>query len=140
MILMPQVRNSFHFIVRYLLCILSAGSDYESISLSLTLSPDQLAVSFSVPIIDDNSVERGEVFRGVLSSSLEQVTLINSTIDVTILDDDKVCIKFNQVEYKVSEEEGIVTLSLSKEGMNDIPIHITVSTEDGNATSTLHNN
>ena len=108
--------------------------------MSLTLSPDQLAVSFSVPIIDDNSVERGEVFRGVLSSSLEQVTLINSTINVTILDDDKVCIKFNQVEYKVSEEEGIVTLSLSKEGMNDIPIHITVSTEDGNATSTLHNN
>ena len=93
-----------------------------------------------MPIIDDNSVERGELFRGVLSSSLEQVTLINSTIDVTILDDDKVCIKFNQVEYKVSEEEGIATLSLSKEGMNDIPIHITVSTEDGNATSTLHNN
>ena len=120
--------------------ILSAGSDYESISLSLTLSPDQLAVSFSVPIIDDNSVERGEVFRGVLSSSLEQVTLINSTIDVTILDDDKVCIKFNQVEYKASEEEGIATLLLSKEGMNDIPIHITVSTKDGNATSTSCNN
>ena len=91
-------------------------------------------------IIDDNGVEGAEVFRVVLSTSLEQVTIINSTIDVIILDDDMVCIKFNQVEYRASEEEGVATLSLSKEGINDIPIHITVGTEDGNATSTSHNN
>jgi hypothetical protein len=71
----------------------------------------------------------------VLSTSLEQVTLINSTIDVIILDDDQVCIKFNQMEYKASEEESVATLWISKDGMNDIPIHITVSTEDGTAAS-----
>lgn len=108
--------------------------------MSLTLSPDQLVISFSVPIIDDNSVEGAETFRGVLSTSLESVMLINSTISVTILDDDEVCIKFNQVVYRVSEEEGIATLSVSKEGLNNIPIHIAISTEDGTAISKSHYN
>ena len=106
--------------------------------MSLTLSPDQMSVSFGVAIMDDNSVEGAEAFRGVLSTSLEQVTLFNSTINVTILDDDEVYIKFNQLEYKASEEESIVTLWIGKEGLNDIPIHITVSTEDGTATSKSH--
>ena len=122
----------------YTICILSAGTDYESQSLSLTLSPDQLSVSFGVPIMDDNSVEGAETFRGVLSTSLEQVMLINSTVNVTILDDDEVYIKFNQLEYRASEEESIATLWISKEGLNNIPIHITVSTEDGTATSKSH--
>ena len=122
----------------YIICIQTAGKDYESTSLSLTLSPDQLVVTFSVPIINDNSVESTEGFRGVLSTSLEQVTLVNSTINVTILDDDEVCIRFNQLEYRASEEEGTATLWVRKEGLNDIPIHVTVSAEDGTATSKSH--
>lgn len=140
---MPQVRNSCIYNlpitgVDFIICILSAGTDYESQSLSLTLSPDQLAVSFAVPVMNDSSVERAEAFRGVLSTRLEHVTLINSTINVTILDDDEVCIKFNQLEYRASEEEGIATLWVRKEGLNDIPIHIAVSTEGGTATSESH--
>ena len=89
-------------------------------------------------IINDNSVEGAEEFRGVLSTSLQQVTIINSTLNLTILDDDEVCIKFNLLEYRASEEDGIATVWIRKEGLNDVPIHVTVTTEDGTATSKSH--
>ena len=124
-----------YIVTIHVLFTFSAGKDYESTSLSLTLSPDQLTVSFGVPIVNDHTVEGVETFKGLLSTSLEQVMLINSTVNVTILDDDNVCVKFDQLEYSASEEERITALQIRKEGLNDIPIHIIISTEDGSAVS-----
>lgn len=88
-----------------------------------------------MPIIDDGTVEGTEVFTGRLTSSQEQVMLINSTMNITILDDDKIGVRFDQVEYSVNEEDSVVTLRVRKEGRNEIPIDLIVSTEGGNATS-----
>lgn len=118
---------------------LAAGDDYKSTRFSLTLTPDQQVFSINVPIFNDDIVEGRETFTAKLTSSHEQVTLVNSSVTATILDDDKVSVKFNRLEYSVNEDESVAVLLVRKEGQNEIPIHITVSTEDGSAISKSSN-
>ena len=89
--------------------------------------------SIVVPIIDDDSVEGMETFTAKLTSSQEQLLLVNSSVDVTILDDDTVRMRLDQLEYSVFEEDRVAVLSVRKEGKNDIPIRVVVSTADGSA-------
>ena len=103
--------------------------------LSLNLTPDQRIFSIVVPIINDDTVEGAETFTAKLTSSQEQVLLVNSTINITILNDDKISIGYDQLEYLVNEEDGFVTLLVRKDGQNDIPVNFVASTEDGSATS-----
>ena len=67
---------------------LSAGSDYSSISSTLTLTSSMAMVEFSIPIVDDSIVESDEQFTVVLSSSDPNVLTSVNQATVTIVDND----------------------------------------------------
>ena len=69
--------------------LLSAGSDYSSISSTLTLTSSTTMVEVSIPIIDDSVVEMDEQFTVVLSSSDPSVVIsANYHATVTIVSND----------------------------------------------------
>lgn len=45
-----------------------------------------------------------------------------------------VYVRFNPVEYSVAENDGVVTLTVEKIGASGIPVNVTVTTQDINAT------
>ena len=64
----------------------TAGSDYMSVSMMITLS--QSLTSVSVPILEDLTVESNETFSAVLTSTLPNVVLGENTATITIVDND----------------------------------------------------
>ena len=74
--------------------LLSAGSDFEAVSITIVFSNGSAVNSsemFSVSIIDDAVLEEEEIFALVLSSSDPAANIVNDTAVVTITDTDCYC-------------------------------------------------
>jgi hypothetical protein len=66
----------------------TAGSDYTTATGTLTFSPGQTSKTFSVPILEDTSVEANETVNLVLSSPTGATLGTPSTAVLTIVDND----------------------------------------------------
>ena len=49
----------------------------------------------------------------------------------------EVYVWFNPVDYNVSEDAGVVTLMIERLGANGIPLNVSITTQDLNATGML---
>ena len=65
-----------------------AGSDYTSISREVTFAARPTMATVSVEIIDDSVIGDIEMFTASLSTSQENVVIVNGTATITIVDDD----------------------------------------------------
>ena len=90
-----------------------AGEDYTSTMSTVTLSPMTPSVTFTVPIIDDTSLESEEEFTVVLSGAPADITLDPATATVTIIDNDAVVIGFDKATYSVNEGDVTVEFTVS---------------------------
>ena len=111
-----------------------AGEDYAELTQTLTFTTDVTELPVSVAILEDTIAEGEENF--VVSLSGDRVSSGSSVATVTILDNDAVEIVFDPTDYRVSEEAGSVTLTVSvlsgtiEDGVN---VEVTVTTGDGSA-------
>ncbi|XP_048580988.1 uncharacterized protein LOC116610723 isoform X2 [Nematostella vectensis] len=104
-------------------------SDYTAISETITFAPSETVREVNVTIIKDGRVENDEIFQALLTTSnFAQITLENTTSNVTIKDGDKATIAFISTSYTSLEGNGLVTLQLSKTDNANIPLTVSVST------------
>ncbi len=116
----------------------TTGSDYTAVERVLTFTSEATTRTLSVDINDDELVEGLEDFRVHLMTLREDVILSLSTAVVTIEDDDVLTVGFVQSAYRVLEDGGSVTLSVSVlSGGIEVGASVTVgvSTVDGSATT-----
>ena len=88
-----------------------AGEDYTTVSNELTFTSDVTDLTVTVPILPDDVLEGNETFRVELSG--ESVVATASVATVMIVDEDTVGIGFEQLSYRVLEDVGSVTLTVS---------------------------
>ena len=69
-------------------CDCAGGTDYTSVTQTLTLSLGAQRECVSVPLHDDGLVENDKTFDVVLSTTEERVTLARDRAEVTIRNDD----------------------------------------------------
>ena len=104
-----------------------ASEDYTSTVGTITLSPTDTSVTFTVPIRDDRVFEFDEMFTVVLSSMNLPVgvTLNSAVATVTIADDDKPTLRIESVERLEEGDSTLVTVSLSNAATHSITISLT---------------
>lgn len=124
-----------------------AGEDYSAGSVDLVWGDgDSRSQTFSLSVLPDAIEESDETFFVDLSQSdtdgcCDDQTVIgpDSTATVTIsnvpLQIERGVVQFSSDSYSVDEDAGTVSLPVERIGGSDGAISITVSTEDGTATS-----
>ncbi|WP_417383300.1 Calx-beta domain-containing protein [Gimesia sp.] len=112
-----------------------AGSDYESVSGTLTFAPGELTKTISVSLIDGNSVEVLETFLIGLSNPVTtggEVSFIQSQAQISIIDDEFASISINDVS--VDEELGTAVLTVSINHPVDTTLNVGFATAEQSAT------
>lgn len=114
----------------------TAGSDYTSVSGTLTFPPGRGAIqTITVPIQQDVAGEGTETFAVTLLSSMGGPTLgAHSRATVTILDDDPV-VEFASTQFAVKESQRIATITVTRSGDTTSTVAVAYSTIDGTARS-----
>ncbi|CAI8022690.1 Endothelin-converting enzyme 1 [Geodia barretti] len=113
-----------------------SGGQEESSLLTIPASPSSTA-SLEVSILDDEVVETSpELFSVSISSSQTGVTVAGSdTANISIYDNDYVEISFALSSVTVSEEVGVVSITLLLSGLHSIPVSVSLSTQPLTATA-----
>src|SRR5262249_14435072 len=90
------------------------GVDYIGASGTLTFAPGDLVEFLPVVIVNDTLIEPDETFTIALSNPSASVDLgTNTTIDVTIQDDDRPpSVQFSAANYYIAEDGGSITLTV----------------------------
>ncbi|WP_051251498.1 Calx-beta domain-containing protein [Paenibacillus harenae] len=119
----------------------SGGSDYGSVSGTLTFAARQWKQSISIAINDDSEIEGDEDFLVVLSNPTNGSVLGNYTdVTVTIADNDDTAsdspgeLSFVETGYTVEEGDGIVRLSISRTNGSAGDVTVNYHTAGGTAT------
>jgi len=93
-----------------------SGADYSGKSGTLTFAPGETVKTFTIPITNDTSVEKDEVFTVTLKNAAGGATLgATAKAVVTILEDDS-SIDFAQTNYVVGESAGVMQLRIRRNG------------------------
>jgi hypothetical protein len=114
----------------------TAGSDYTTTSGTLSFSPSDTSETFSVPILEDTSVEGSETVNLALSSPTGATLGTPSTAVLTIIDNDALpTVAFSAATYSVSEGGGsrVITVQLSAASTGTVTVHY--ATSPGTATA-----
>jgi hypothetical protein len=119
----------------------SAGSDYTSMSGSITFDSAHLTHSVSVPIIDDTSTDGEEIFYmdisdPTISSPVGSTIVISDpTGDITITDNDTAGLPTLSINDRtVDEGAGSVTFIVTLSQVLSTPVTFTYNTGDNTAT------
>jgi len=110
-----------------------AGSDYSSTSGTLTFSPGQTSVNFTVPIIDDVLPnEFTETVNLTLSAPNNASLGTPNPAVLEIVDDDQLQVEFSSANYTVVEGAGPATITVTLSTVS--PITVAVNYATGNST------
>ena len=117
----------------------TAGGDYDALDTALTFSNATgatLSQTVEVVVNSDSTVELDEALTAVLSSLSaggRDVTLGNTTTDITLSNDDSATISVNDVT--VDESAGTATLTVTLSHDVDVDVAIDADTADSTATA-----
>ena len=117
----------------------TAGGDYDALDTALTFSNATgatLSQTVEVVVNSDSTVELDEALTAVLSSLSaggRDVTLGNTTTDITLSNDDSATISVNDVT--VDESVGTATLTVTLSHDVDVDVAIDADTADSTATA-----
>ncbi|MCA9219226.1 MAG: right-handed parallel beta-helix repeat-containing protein, partial [Planctomycetales bacterium] len=93
-----------------------AGSDYAYLPWEVVFAAGEMSKTISIPIVDDGSTERDEVFSIQLYSPSNDATIgALATTQVTIQDNDS-AIEFAQSNYVVNESTGVMQIKIRRIG------------------------
>lgn len=93
-----------------------AGSDYSSMSGTVTFAPGETSKVLCVPILNDTRVEKNEFFTIELRNPAGGATLGSITKAVVTIVEDDSAIEFGTSNYVVNEDAGYVTITLVRKG------------------------
>ena len=117
----------------------TAGSDYTSKSGTLNWSDgDSASKTFTVSITDDTAFDGDETFTVSLSGASGASLGAPSSATVTIVDNDtpaRGTLQFNSATYSVAENDGSVTLSVTRQGGSYGAASVNYATANGAATA-----
>jgi len=103
-----------------------SGSDYVQTSGIISYADEEFGEkTFTIDIIDDNDIDPDEDFIVVLENPTGGATIGTiGTATVTILDDDAILtiVRFNMESYTINENDGSVTLTVSRTPEGDHPV------------------
>lgn len=111
------------------------GSDFSSVSGTLTFAPGELTQTISVPLIDGNTVESLETFLVNLSNPLTdggEISFTQSQAQVSITDDEFASISIYDVS--VDEEQGTAVLTVTLNQPVDAIVNVGFATAEQSAT------
>jgi hypothetical protein len=114
----------------------TAGSDYQSLSGTLTIPAGQTSNTITVLVNGDTTAEADETFSVNLSSPNDAV-IGRAKGTGTILNDDGSIVgtfEFSQPSYSVNEDLGALTLTVTRTGDTSSVASVDYATADGNAT------
>jgi hypothetical protein len=114
-----------------------AENDFVSLtSTTLTLTGTDGENCSTISILDDSMVERNETFSVQLSTSNTAVDITQTSVMVTVIDDDAVTVGWSTPSYAVDESDALVTLCVEIiQGEIARPVIIFYSTIDSSALS-----
>lgn len=100
-----------------------SGSEYTTTTGTLTFNPGDLSKAFTVPIIDDATIDGSKTFLVTLSVPTGSPSLGTTSIEVTILDNDSSSyqygsgsIRFSNGDYQVTENAGFADVTVRRTG------------------------
>jgi uncharacterized delta-60 repeat protein len=114
-----------------------AGTNYTSKSGSITFRAEQTTATFSIPIIDNSTVDPDKNFVIRLTGPTDGAQLgTNSTAGITIIDNDYAPghVSFASTNF-VTGETGSAVISVKRAGGNAGVLTVQYSTADGSATT-----
>ena len=111
----------------------TAGSDYSALSGTLTLPPGVTSNSFSLPIINDTTVEADETVQLTLSNPVNgTLGLASATLT---LEDNDLSVQFSSATYTVVENGGTAAIAVTLNSPSPRVITVLYNTSDGTATA-----
>ncbi len=111
-----------------------AGSDYTAKSGILTFAAGETSKTVSIPIINDSVIEPTEVFGVVLTSATGGAVIGARTwAVVTIVDDDTPVVQFAAAKSTANEDDGTVTVAVTRTGGTALPFAVSFATAGGTA-------
>ncbi len=99
-----------------------SGTDYASTSGKVTFAANETTKTFTIPIVDNGSIEGSRVFNVQLSSPVSGTSLGVSTSSITINDNDagfvngSGSLKFSASSYTVLESRGEAVITVNRIG------------------------
>lgn len=117
------------------------GADYTVVTNTLTFAPGQTVRTFSVPIVNDTSVEFDETIRLILFEPTGGATLGSvSNAVLTILDNDNGSgsLAFTTNRFFVSETGAVAVVSVQRTSGTTGTVTVNLSTSDGTAVDGVH--
>ncbi|MCA9228431.1 MAG: hypothetical protein KDA47_22600, partial [Planctomycetales bacterium] len=112
-----------------------AGSDYAYLPWEVVFAAGEMSKTISIPIVDDGSTERDEVFSIQLYSPSNDATIgALATTQVTIQDNDS-AIEFAQSNYVVNESTGVMQIKVRRIGSTAGTATVDLNISSGSATA-----
>jgi VCBS repeat-containing protein len=113
------------------------GSDFTALAGTLTLQPDEVITSFTVPILPDTLEEGDETILLSLSSPTGDATLgTQHQAELTIIDKDynpQGTLQFEHIAYRVNESDSVATIRVKRVGGSTSDIQVRYEMFDGTA-------
>lgn len=112
------------------------GSDFNTVSGTITFNSGETEKTISVPVIDDDRYEGNEAFIISLNSPINGILITPYLATVTVVDDEPIpVVEFSSPTYTVNEIDGLVTLYVTINAVTHDPITVSYSTNDDSAIS-----
>ncbi|MCX6049045.1 MAG: PKD domain-containing protein [Chloroflexi bacterium] len=113
-----------------------AGSDYTAVAGTLTFAPNQTSKTFTLPILQDTVDESNETINLALTNPGNATLGTPATALLTVVDDDNPpTVQFNSPTYRVAENGGTATITVTLNSASSLPITVTYATSNGDATA-----
>jgi hypothetical protein len=112
------------------------GQDYQAASGTLTFDssgPGATTKTFTVPIIDNGTVDGNRALTLTLQSPSGGASLGSQKTAVLTIEDDEVALQFSQASYSVNEG-GVATITVTRIGSPDPTVGVTYTVIPGSAT------
>ena len=112
------------------------AGDYTAVSNVLTIPAGQISNTFTVPILNDPSLESIETVNLTLSNPVSATLGTPVTATLSILDDDSPpTVQFNPASFSVNENTSSAIIEVSLSVAAGVPVTVTYATSDGTATA-----
>ncbi len=113
----------------------SADLDYEGMTGNAEIEGgDEIEVTISIPIFDDNLSESDETFFVTLFHADRAAIVEPSTVTVTIIDDDEPAIMFDGSSFAADEDGGVAVITVVVNQVQDHDVSVDWAAADGTAT------
>jgi uncharacterized repeat protein (TIGR01451 family)/uncharacterized delta-60 repeat protein len=114
-----------------------AGSRYVATNGVLTFANGQATASFTIPIIDNNSVDGDQTVLLNLFNPSTGVGLLSSNAVLTIQDNDA-GVRFSTANYRVLKSGVSATITVLRTTVTNVPVTVDFATKDGTATAPVN--